>query len=70
MNITEIVKKYTGYDDRLNKKLNGYPWDLKEDLEKYTKEIITKCAQEIFDCNWELNSSDDNIELAIKELIK
>jgi hypothetical protein len=70
MTITEIVSKYTDYDDKLNKELDGHPWDLKEDLEKYTKEIITKCAKEIFDCNWELHSSDDNIKWAIEKLIK
>ncbi len=70
MTISEIVNKYTDYDDKLNKKLDGYPWNLKKDLEDYTKEIITKCAKEIFDCNWELSSSDDNIKSAINELIK
>jgi hypothetical protein len=70
MTISEIVNKYTEYDDKLNKRLEGYPWDLKKDLEEYTKQIIIKCAKDIFDCNWELTTSDDNIEIAIKELIK
>ena len=70
MTISEIVNKYTDYDDKLNKKLEGYPLDLKKDLEEYTKQIITKCAVEIFDCNWELHSSDDNIKWAIETLIK
>ena len=69
MSITQIVDKYTDHDDKFNKELKGYSKDLKKDLEEFTKEVIIKCAKTIFDCNWELTSSDDNILLAIDEII-
>lgn len=69
MSITQIVNKYTDHDNKFNKLLKGNSLDLKKDIEEFTKEVIIKCAKTIFDCNWELSSSDDNIQHAIDEIV-